>query len=349
MDFQIAPATFINDIIRIVDNLTANFIQSGFEAIVSNWVASGLLTSILTVYILYFLYQVKFYNTPITDATIHLIKVCLIFLISTNWSVFYILIFNVTTNEPLHILQILLKGKGATMSDGSLNDTFITGIKQAIAILANMPFSFKGVLSSILAAILLILGTFLFTMLALSFIIISKFYLAVYLTIAPYFLMMFLFNGTKGLSESWVKSCLNYALVPVFVGCVLLLTTTMARACLGTNAGFGAAKAPDFMGAILYLFTAILSAFLIKTVPEAAASLTSSLAIASAGRMASYAKQTAGSTMNNIGSRMKNGVMAAKNDFAGRQQKLHQGIRARAETRRAAQEDARARRARSGY
>ncbi|STX39294.1 type IV secretion system protein [Legionella feeleii] len=348
MDFRIAPATFINDILRIVDALTADFIKSGFEAIANNWLSSGLLTSILTLYVLYFLYQVQFYNTPPGDAITHLIKVCLVFLISTNWATFYVLIFNVATNEPIHIIKLLLAGKAGS-SDGSLNDTFTTGIAQAMSLLGHMPFSFKGVVCTILAAVLLLLGTFLFTMLALSLIVISKFYLAVMLALAPYFLTMFLFNGTKGLSESWVKSCLNNALIPVFVGCILLLTSLLAKACLHTGASVTATpKGPDFAGVIIYFFASVLSAFLFKTIPEKAASLTASLAIAGAGRMSGYA-QALSSNLTGGAARAYKGFAAAKDNFSHRQQTMQQEIRQRTEARRAQLEEVRAKRARSGY
>ncbi|MFJ1269993.1 type IV secretion system protein [Legionella lytica] len=349
MDFKVAPETFINDIIHVVDSLTGELIQSGFKAIGSNWIMSGLMTSLLALYLIHFLYQVKWFNTPISDATRHIVKVCFTFLVATNWDVFYILVYQVATNEPLHVLKLLLAKEGNAFSDGSLNDTFISGLRQTMNLLANMPLSFKGVVCCVLGAFLLLLGTFLFTILALSLIIISKFYLAVYLAIAPYFIVMFLFQGTKGLSESWVRSIVNTALVPVFVGSVLLLTTVLAHACLNTGASLGAnTKAPDFMGVALYLFAAIVSAFLIKTIPEKAASITSSLAIAGAGRIANYA-QNMGSKTNDVGSRMANAAQGVKNNFAQRQDNLRQEIRRRAQIREQQHEEMRERRARSGY
>ena len=338
MDFTVAPGNFINDIIKIVDSLTANFIKTGFEAIVDNWVASGLLTSILTLYILYFLYQVHFYNTPLSEATPHLVKVCVVFSIATNWGIFYILIYNVLTNEPMHMTKMLLAGMGMSMNDGSLNDTFIQGMDMTFSLLRNMPFSFKGVICTVIAAALLVAGTFLFTIIALSLIIISKFYLAVFLAIAPYFLIMYLFNGSKGLAESWVKSCLNYALIPLFVGCVLLLTTTLAKACLNAGASFGAEpKSPEFTGVILYFFAGLISAFLLKTIPEKTASLTSSLAIAGAGRMANYSKNLTQNAQS-IGSKAKQGVNSARNNFSQRQAKLSQQISSRAQARKQTQQ-----------
>ena len=337
----------MDDILRIVDQVTAEFIQQGFEAIIGNWAASGLLASILSLYILYFLYQVQFYNAPLSDATLHLMKVCFVFMLSTNWPIFYLLIYNLATNEPLHILNVLLSGKGALIKQSALNDTFITGMKQAMGLMANMPHSIKGVVCAFVAAAVLILATFLFTLVALGIIVISKFYLSVYLAIAPYFLILFLFNGTKGLSESWVRSCLNYALVPVFVGCVLSLTTVLATSCFNLNE-LEHGKAPDFLGIILFFASSLISAYLIKVAPEKAAALTSSLAMASASRIAQHTKQLT-SPVQQASTAMHHGLHSSKHAFVERQQRLQDEVRQRAEANRLKQEEVRARRARAGY
>jgi type IV secretory pathway VirB6-like protein len=346
MAYQITMGNFINDVINVVDEITAKFIQNGYKAIASHWVTSGLLTSVLTLYITYFLYQVKFHNTPISDATNHLIKVCVVFLIATNWDVFYLLIYNVVTNEPLAISDALMTKASGT--DGSLNSVFIEGTKKAFELLTNSPFALKGFLSCLLGAILLFIATGLFTISALGLIIISKFYLAILLAIAPYFIFMHLFNGSKGLTESWAKDVINKALIPVFVGCVLLLTSTLAKACLFANeSGFSGNKAPDFAGIITYFICAWISLFLFKIIPEKTASLTSSLAMAGASKIASSASKTLGG-IKDAGKRIGNAGKNAGNAFKGRQQKQMGEIRARADARKQKAEELSKLRSRGG-
>ncbi len=345
MEFKIAPATFIDDVLGIIDSLTSEFVKTGFETIANHWLSSGLFTSIFTLYILYFFYQAQLYSTPLAEVIVHLFKLVFVFMVATNWHIFYILIYNVATNEPLHILKILLPGKNG---EGSLNETFITGIKQAVGLLMNMPFTFKGVICTVFAALVMIIGTLLFTLIGVALIMISKVYLAVYLALAPYFLFLFLFNSTKGLSESWIKACLNSALVPVFVGCILMVSTVLASACLGAGAMDSESKAPDFIGIVIYIATALLSAFLMKHVPEKTASLTSSLAIAGAGRIADYAKNL-GSGAKNAASSVGKGASAAKTKFTERAQRVREQMQQRNEARSQQQEEERARRARSGF
>lgn len=336
---------FIADILTLVDNLTANFVKTAFEAITQNWLVGGLLDSLLTLYVLHFLYQMKYQDLPFSECISHLIKVCIVFTLCTNWNVFYLLIFNVATNEPLHIATLLVHG---APGEGVLSTTFAQGIEQAMLLLGNMPMSLKGSLCALFAAGLLIFATFLFTLFALSLLVLVKFYLAVYLALAPYFIMMSLFGSTRGLSESWVKACLNKALIPVFVGCILLLTTKLATFSLSADSGFANNTSPDFVSVVLYVFSACISAYLLKTVPEKAASLTASLAMAGASQIARHA-QNLSHAPREVGSRLKQGVQGVKRDFQQRQQNLQQEIRQRAQVRQQKAAEARDARARSCY
>ena len=344
MTFHLTLDNFINDVLDIVDNITAKFIQTGYQAIAHHWLVSGLMISVLTLYVIHFFYQVKYHDIPISDTVTHLIKVCFVYTLATNWDVFYILIYNVATNEPLAISNMLLSTFSST--DGSLNSIFVDDMKKTVALFTSMPFSLKGVATCLIGAALMLISTCLFTLIALGLIVISKFYLAVLLVLAPYFIMMHLFNGTKGLTESWMKEVINKALVPVFVGCVLLLTATLANLCLNVGqAGLAAeSKAPDFVGVLLYFVCSILSFFLFKVIPEKAASLTSSLASAAPGRMVSQAARS----MGNVASRASKGIQAAKGSFGQRQQKLMENIQQRAGARQQQQEAARAKRAGGG-
>ena len=344
MAFHLTLDNFINDVIGIVDEITVKFIESGYKAIAGHWITSGLMTSVLSMYVIYFFYQVKYHDIPISEATTHMIKMCVVFTVATNWEVFYVLIYNVVTNEPIAISNMLLSSQGA--GDGSLNSIFVNGMKKGFDLLTDMPFSLKGIVTCLLGGVLLIIATCLFTLSAMGLIIISKFYLSVLLALAPYFIMMHLFNGSKGLTESWIKEIINKALVPVFVGCVLLFTSTLAKTCLNIDTrGLGVDKSPDFVGIILYLLCGLLSLFLFKIIPEKTASLTSSLAIAGAGRIANHAVDKATS----IGSRVSTGIKSARNSYGKRQEALMSAVQNRAMTRQQQSDAARESRARSGY
>ena len=43
MTFHLTLDNFINDVLDIVDNITAKFIQTGYQAIAHHWLVSGLM------------------------------------------------------------------------------------------------------------------------------------------------------------------------------------------------------------------------------------------------------------------------------------------------------------------
>ena len=347
MTLHLTLDTFINDVLHIVDDITATFIETSYRTVAGHWITSGLMTSVLTIYVVYFFYQVKFHDIPISEVTTHLIKLCVVFALATNWDIFYLLIYNVATNTPIEISNMLLSDQSGT--NGSLNAIFANGMKKGFEMFLSMPFSLKGIVTCLLAGALMMVATCLFTLSAMSLIMISKFYLAILLALAPFFIVMHLFNGSKGLTESWMKAIINKALIPVFVGCVLMFTSTLAKVCLNLDGGGAdASKAPDFVGIVLYVLCGLLSLFLFKIIPEKTASLTSSLAVASAGRIAKHA----GGLMNNansVGARINQGVQSARGNFAQRQQALMSDVQNRAGARQKQEEAARASRSSLGY
>lgn len=317
---MMAFETLINDILKSVDSVTVDFVKNGFQQIHYYWISTGLLASIFTLYVLLYLYQMKYQDLPITEGLSRLLKFLVVFVLVTDWEVFYTLIFRVFTDEPLVIASKLLPNQ---TSENAINQFFATGMQQGQALITNLPMSVKGIVIRVLSAILVFVATCLFFFYAIGLIIIAKFYLAVLLAIGPYFIIAHLFDATKGLTQAWTKACLNFCLVPIFVGAVMLLSTKLASNFLhpGTMLGAGPEDAMSFAQILGYLFCSIISLYLFKTVPEKAASLTASLAMAGAGRMMNHAK----SHKDNVARSVRN----ARESFGRRQQALMRDVRQR--------------------
>lgn len=325
MTLSIHTESLITDILAVVDSITAEFVEAGFKAVSGYWLTSGLMTSVLALYVIVFLYQVKDQDIPISETTKQLIKVCFVYALMMNWDVFFILVYNVATNEPVVIASKLA---GDMNGGAALDNVVAKGFKQAAQMLSNAPFSLKGLALAWSGASLTVIATILFVIVGISLIIISKFYLAVYLAIAPYFIACTLFDASKGLTEAYVKAVINKMLVPVFVGCVLLLGIKLADACLGAGQSSPDTQI-DLVNILVYLFCSILTFLLFAVIPEIAASLTASLSIASAARVASQAKNLASGVQSAYG-RGKKAVGAAKDGFKQRNQSMMKDIQERA-------------------
>jgi type IV secretion system protein VirB6 len=339
MDISIRPTNFINDLLNAVDTLTAHFVERGYQAISHNIIVSGLLTSILVLYIVYQLSLVYYEQAPFSGIANHIVKVSLVFILALNWDVFHRVIYNFVTNEPMHLSKLLIDAYGTNSgtSSASLNDVWVQGMDVITSIFKNSPFSIKGFFISFYSVMLVFMSTLLFTLIALGYIVLAKFFVAIYLAIAPYFILMYLFRGTQGLTQAWVQSLLNYALIPVFVSVVLLFTMSLAVVLLEPMVAQDAEGGPTLVGAAMYANASIIAAYITYLIPHKAAALTSSLSMGALSQLAAHAKgnlgkiNTAYQGAKGGAGRIKNGLGSAAKTFNERQQNLKAAMQARKE------------------
>jgi type IV secretion system protein VirB6 len=291
LSLYIRPENFVDDLLHVIDELTAGFVEKGFTKIVSAGISSGLFVSVFTFYVIYFLYKVEHEKIPYEDCTKHLLKSLFVLTLSTNWDMFHRLIYQVFTTYPTHVSGLLLEVVSEISgysSDITLGSAFTKGMNQAFATFSSIGLSFRTAVLCFIGGLLILLGTFFFTMAALVIMVIAKLTLAIYLVLAPYYIWMYLFDGTRGLSESWLKHTLGSALVPLFVGVTLAFVVLLADLSIVniSNSGNlfhdyalsdGGSHAPSFSGIFVYFCCSVCSIGIIWLSTSMAASLTSSL------------------------------------------------------------------------
>ncbi len=337
MSVSISPKNFINDLLNVVDTLTGHFVERGYQAISNDIRVSGLLTSILVLYIIYHLALVYYDKEPFSGVASHILKISLVFVLALNWDVFHRVIYNFVTNEPMHISKILIDAYG-NVSDShsaSLNDVWVMGMDVVTSLFKNAPFSIKGFFIALFATLLIFTATLLFTVIALGYIILSKFFVAIYLGIAPYFILMYLFRGTQGMTQSWVQALLNYSLIPVFVSVVLLFTMSLAVVLLEPMASQDVEGGPGLIGGAMYIIASLISAYMTYLIPQKAAALTSSLSMGALSSAMSHAKgmvnkgKDAFSGAKDGAKRLQQGAGNTANAFKERQQSLKDVLQTR--------------------
>lgn len=329
MALQISIDTCIDDVLKITDTICQAFVGYGFQAITHHLATSTILNSIFAIYMFTYLYQVLYDDIPYAEGARHLSKFTVAFLLAMNWDIFHKYIYLLFTDYPLYISKILVDAFNqsdlGTLESVSLNDSFIAGMKFAKELLKQMTINPATIFLCLLSAICIGLTTIIFTVGGLGLVLMSKFFLSINLAIAPYFIFMYLFNGTRGLSQSWVQHCLNYGLIPVFVGIVLLLLLTIAKISLN-GAVADSEGGPSFTGILVYVACSLSALVVLKNIRQYVGSLTSSMAQAALNRTAKSAAQSATNTIT--GGRER--VQSAHKSYQQRQQKLHSEVRERA-------------------
>ena len=133
----------------------------------------------------------------------------LVLTFATSWVAYQGVVWNIIVWGPEWLARVLTGSDGpATLVFGQKLDVVFEAVQQASQGQENFEaFSPPGLMW--LGAVLLLLGT-------VGILATSKIALALLVAIGPAFVVMALFNGTRGLFTGWLKGLVMLALVPLF-------------------------------------------------------------------------------------------------------------------------------------
>lgn len=133
----------------------------------------------------------------------------LVLTFATSWVAYQGVVWNLIVWGPEWLARVLMGSDGpATLVFGQKLDVVFEAVQQASQGQENFEaFSPPGLMW--LGAVLLLLGT-------VGILATSKIALALLVAIGPAFVVMALFNGTRGLFTGWLKGLVMLALVPLF-------------------------------------------------------------------------------------------------------------------------------------
>ena len=185
------------------------------------------LTIILTLYVALLAFNLLTGRSAlrVSVLTPRMMTLGLVLTFATSWIAYQSVVWNLATGAPDEIASVLIGSNGSATSlfaqqlDGlftAINDA-VTAASPAGATVAPALTSPTSILS--IAALLLLLGT-------VGVLVVCRLALAALLILGPVFIVLALFEGTRGLFEGWLKCVATFALVP-------LLTVVMGSGALG--------------------------------------------------------------------------------------------------------------------
>ncbi|MFL6720866.1 MAG: type IV secretion system protein [Sphingomonas sp.] len=233
------------------------------------------LTIILTLYVALLAFNLLTGRSAlrVSVLTPRMMTLGLVLTFATSWIAYQSVVWNLATGAPDEIASVLVGTRGsATMLFAQQLDGVFGAINDAVtAATPNAPAaaavpgltSPTGILS--IAALILLLGT-------VGVLVVCRLALAALLIIGPVFIVLALFEGTRGLFEGWLKSVAMFALVP-------LLTVVMGSGALVAIApmvgGLGAGGAEiSLHQAVSILVASIIYVALMLVVFKVAGTLT---------------------------------------------------------------------------
>jgi type IV secretion system protein VirB6 len=239
------------------------------------------LTIILTLYVALMAFNLLTGRSAlrISVLTPRMMTLGLVLTFATSWVAYQSVVWNLATGAPDEIASVLVGSKGsATTLFAQQLDGFFDAITSAVpakaapvspaaAAAAAVPglASPANILS--MAALILLLGT-------VGVLVVCRLALAALLILGPVFIVLALFEGTRGLFEGWLKSVAMFAFVP-------LLTVIMGSGALAAIApmvaslGEGGPEIP-LKTAVSILVASIIYLALMVVVFKVAANLTRS-------------------------------------------------------------------------
>jgi type IV secretion system protein VirB6 len=207
------------------------------------------LTIILTLYVALLAFNLLTGRSAlrISVLTPRMMTLGLVLTFATSWIAYQSVVWNLATGAPDEIASVLVgsNGSATTLFAQQLDGLFsaiteaVSNINPAAAAATPGLASPTNILS--LAALILLLGT-------VGVLVVCRLALAALLIIGPVFIVLALFEGTRGLFEGWLKSVAMFALVP-------LLTVVMGSGMLVAIAPMVAGLGQD--GAQITLRTAV--------------------------------------------------------------------------------------------
>ena len=184
------------------------------------------LTILLTIYIALMAFNLLTGRSALklSVLTPRMMTLGLVLTFATSWVAYQSVVWNLATGAPDEIASVLVGTDGsATNIFAQRLDGIFTAITDAVSNVSPAVAATQGGLTSAtnilsIGALLLLLGT-------VGVLVVCRLALAALLIIGPVFIVLALFEGTRGLFEGWLKSVVMFALVP-------LLTVVMGSGAL---------------------------------------------------------------------------------------------------------------------
>ncbi|BBB14778.1 Legionella vir homologue protein [Candidatus Rickettsiella viridis] len=295
--------TFITDTLSAVDQTIEGFVHNVYQQFLQQY--GYALTLLCTVYILVLGYRFTLHTLSADFNTLnrHILVLLMVYGLIINWSLYQLFIYNIFTNEPNHIAQIIVNASNHQFTTDktiaeALNQVYGIGMSAAGKLLSSFT------IQKFLCAILVIIFTFLCSLTALALLIYAKLAMAIGLALGPLFLPFMLWESTRGWFVSWLQKLFNFSLIPIITASILSLMLSLINLVLPDLNQQALQGAPDFFTVGLFGGLSLVTAFLLKQSLSIASSLSGGLTLSALGQIGSMVKSALNTTGVNSAARL---------------------------------------------
>ncbi len=279
-------------IINNVDSIILAFVQGAFGSLTP--IVQILWRLMFIIFIAVFGYKVIISGRfGANELIVNTLKIIVLLLIATEWDTFFLLVYNMATDLPSDIAGQIMTGAanatpGSVAGDGATaNQVLSSFYDRSLVIVSEILEGARWYdVGKYFYALIVWFGALSLAGYAAMLIVLSKIAVAILLAIGPLFILLLIFSNTRNLFEGWLRTLLNYAVIPIFVYTLLALLLTLSDPAITNleNNTTGSANTLSYIGA--FLFISFVSVLLLMQVMNIAASITGGLSLSTMGAAA---------------------------------------------------------------
>jgi type IV secretion system protein VirB6 len=227
--------SFFSEAMHTVDAVINHFVHNAYVHFIQ--ANSSVITLLFTLYVMFLGYQFinHHHHFQIGEVVKRIILMLCVFGLVMNWQLYHLLVYNIFTNEPASISQVLMGSAGGGQTTGdiaaALDGIQAAVIDAAVGFFGEISFSASGLAFAIYALLVLLIGSLL-VVYALLLFIYAKMVMAVSLALGPIFILFIMWEPTKGLFSAWLNKLISLALIPVITSAVLMLMLSVINVTL---------------------------------------------------------------------------------------------------------------------
>jgi len=289
-------------LIQNVDSIVLLFVQSSFGALSSTigtfWKMMFIL--FIAVYGYKVIYSGRFQANVLS---LQIFKAILILAVITSWDHFFLLVYGLSTDMPSDVAGVLIQNASGALGQDMSN---ASSANRALSLYYDRTFEVTEKImegaawndwSPYIYACAVSAVSLLFAAYGAMLIILSKLAVGILLALGPIFILFLMFDATKSLFEGWLRTLLNFAIIPVFIYAVIGFFLILAESpleYLENNSGIFDA----LMSAVApFLLISVVAIMVMAQVMNMAASITGGVSLSTMGVAAwTSAKATSIST-----------------------------------------------------
>lgn len=280
----------MDQLIANVDSIILGFVQGSFGNLTAT--VQILWRLMFIVFIAVYGYKVIISGRFLaSDLLWHCLKIIILLVVATEWDSFFLFIYNMVTDLPSDIAGQIMSAASNTLgsnaqanSEASANTALQTFFDRGMTISSKL---LEGAgwnnMGQYFYAFAVWFGTIGLTGYSTMLIVLSKLAVSILLAVAPVFILLLIFINTKNLFEGWLRTLLNYAVIPIFVYALLALILAIMEAPLKFLEENSSSQDGLMTSIGPFLLTAVVSILLLSQILNMAASITGGVSLSTMG------------------------------------------------------------------